>query len=41
MKAQASGLPVVSTSHSGIPEAVPDRSSGFLVPERWQPLSSY
>ena len=30
----ASGLPVISTFHSGIPELVIDRVSGFLVPER-------
>jgi|CXWL01.1.fsa_nt_gi colanic acid/amylovoran biosynthesis glycosyltransferase len=33
-EAMASGLPVVSTFHSGIPELVTDRVSGFLVPER-------
>ncbi len=33
-EAMASGLPVVSTFHSGIPELVTDGVSGFLVPER-------
>lgn len=33
-EAMASGLPVISTLHSGIPELVTDRVSGFLVPER-------
>jgi len=33
-EAQACGLPVVSTRHSGIPELVVDGQSGFLVPER-------
>ena len=34
MEAMASGLPVVSTYHSGIPELVRDGHSGRLVPER-------
>lgn len=34
MEAQASGLPVISTYHSGIPEGVANGQSGFLVPER-------
>ncbi len=34
MDAQAAGMPVLSTRHSGIPEVVPDGQSGFLVPER-------
>jgi colanic acid/amylovoran biosynthesis glycosyltransferase len=34
MEAQAVGLPVISTYHSGIPELVIDGKSGFLVPER-------
>jgi len=34
MEAMASGLPVVATRHSGIPELVEDRVSGVLVPER-------
>ena len=34
MEAQASGLPVISTFHTGIPEVVVDGKSGFLVPER-------
>ena len=34
LQAMATGLPVVSTVHSGIPEMVQDGVSGFLVPER-------
>ena len=34
MEAMACGLPVVSTLHSGIPELVRDRTTGYLVPER-------
>ncbi len=34
MEAQATGLPVVSTRHAGIPEIVADGRSGHLVPER-------
>ncbi len=34
MEAQATGLPVISTYHSGIPEIVIDGKSGFLVPEK-------
>ena len=34
MEALASGLPVISTHHSGIPELVEDGRSGLLVPER-------
>ena len=33
-EAMASGLPVISTFHSGIPELVADGVSGVLVPER-------
>jgi len=33
MEAQATGLPIISTFHSGIPEIVLDGQSGFLVPE--------
>ena len=33
-EAMASGLPVLSTQHSGIPELVQNGISGFLVPER-------
>lgn len=33
VEAAASGLPVVGTKHSGIPEAIEDGVSGFLVPE--------
>src|SRR5262249_29595214 len=32
-EAMASGLPVVSTLHAGIPEAVLDGETGFLVSE--------
>jgi colanic acid/amylovoran biosynthesis glycosyltransferase len=34
VEAQASGLPVVTTWHSGIPEVVADGRSGYLVSER-------
>lgn len=34
MEAMASGLPVIATQHSGIPELVEDRVNGRLVPER-------
>jgi len=34
LEALASGLPIVSTLHSGIPEMVQDGTSGRLVPER-------
>jgi colanic acid/amylovoran biosynthesis glycosyltransferase len=34
LEAQASGLPVVCTRHSGSPEAIVEGQSGFLVPER-------
>jgi colanic acid/amylovoran biosynthesis glycosyltransferase len=34
MDAQAAGMPVLSTRHSGIPEVAPDGRSGFLVAER-------
>ena len=33
-EAQASGLPIISTLHNGIPEGVLNGRSGFLVPER-------
>ena len=33
LEAQASGLPVVSTHHAGIPDAVVDGETGFLVDE--------
>jgi colanic acid/amylovoran biosynthesis glycosyltransferase len=34
MEAMASGLPVLSTLHTGIPELVQDGTSGFLAPEK-------
>jgi len=34
MEAQAMGIPVVSTLHTGIPELVVHEGSGYLVPER-------
>ncbi len=34
MEAQATGLPIISTYHTGIPEVVVDGKSGFLVPEK-------
>jgi len=34
LEAQAMGVPVVSTFHSGIPECVVDGATGTLVPER-------
>jgi len=34
MEAMATGLPVISTYHSGIPELVKNGKSGFLVPEK-------
>lgn len=34
MEAMATGLPVVSTFHSGIPELIADDDTGLLVPER-------
>ncbi len=33
-EAMATGLPVVSTYHAGIPELVIDKKTGFLVPEK-------
>ena len=33
-EAMATGLPVIATRHSGIPELVQDGVSGFLIPER-------
>ena len=34
LEASASGLPVVSTDHAGIPDAVQDGETGFVVSER-------
>ncbi|KJV32477.1 glycosyltransferase [Luteibacter yeojuensis] len=34
MEAMASGVPCLSTLHSGIPELIEDGASGWLVPER-------
>lgn len=34
MEAMASGRPVISTYHSGIPELVEHKETGYLVPER-------
>ncbi|QJQ94006.1 MULTISPECIES: glycosyltransferase [Halomonadaceae] len=34
MEAMASGMPVLSTIHSGIPELIEEGVSGYLVPER-------
>ncbi|HEY6814672.1 MAG TPA: glycosyltransferase [Croceibacterium sp.] len=34
VEAAAAGLPAVGTVHSGIPEAIVDGETGFLVPER-------
>jgi colanic acid/amylovoran biosynthesis glycosyltransferase len=34
LEAAASGVPVIGTMHGGIPEAIVDAQSGFLVPER-------
>jgi colanic acid/amylovoran biosynthesis glycosyltransferase len=34
LEAQATGMPVISTHHAGIPEIVVDDESGLLVPER-------
>jgi glycosyltransferase involved in cell wall biosynthesis len=34
MEAQASGMPVVSSRHAGVPEVVREGASGYLAPER-------
>ncbi len=42
IEAQSSGLPVVSFSSGGIPEAVSHGESGFLAPEKdWSTLSEF
>jgi colanic acid/amylovoran biosynthesis glycosyltransferase len=42
IEAQSSGLPVVSFSSGGIPEAVRHGESGYLAPEKdWRVLSEY
>jgi len=42
IEAQSSGLPVVSFSSGGIPEAVRHGQSGYLAPEKdWMALSNY
>lgn len=42
IEAQAMGLPVVSSIHAGIPEAVIHETTGFLTAERdWRSLSGY
>ncbi|MGQ0589537.1 MAG: glycosyltransferase, partial [Sphingosinicella sp.] len=41
VEAAASGLPVVGSDHSGMPEAVRDGATGFIVPEgEAEPLAS-
>lgn len=34
LEAEACGLPILSTTHAGIPEIVKDGETGYLVPER-------
>ena len=42
LEAQAMGLPVVSTFHAGIPEAVIHQETGYLTQEKdWQSLADY
>lgn len=42
LEAQAMGLPVVSSIHAGIPEAVVQGETGFLASERdWKALAEY
>lgn len=42
LEAQAMGLPVVSSIHAGIPEAIIDGETGFLTPERdWETMAKY
>ena len=36
------GLPVISSIHAGIPEAIIDGETGFLAPEKdWESLAKY
>ncbi len=42
IEAMATGLPVISTHHGGIPEAVADGLTGLLGPEnQWEPLRDF
>ena len=42
LEASAHGLPVISTFHEGIPEAIDHESTGFLVEERnFELMSEY
>lgn len=42
LEAQAMGLPVISSYHAGIPEAVVHEKTGYLTQEKdWQSIASY
>ncbi len=42
MEAQAMGLPVIGSIHSGIPEIIIHDKTGFLIPEKdWERLAHY
>ncbi|NEQ73523.1 MAG: glycosyltransferase [Okeania sp. SIO2C9] len=42
LEAQAMGLPVISSIHAGIPEAIIDGETGFLAQEKdWESLAKY